>query len=611
MDLKTLLGPAFPYVEPVLGWVVGMDYPEGDAEKCLTGVEVLRATAGQIRIAGGEGDQALNHVLRFAQGPAANAMTAYWRTFTADEPAYVEELARACEKAADQLEKYGLDIDYTQKYIALVLILLAFTLLRAYAFGPVTGGASFWSIGPACTLARMNVRTIAALLLRSIAFMVGVDGATQVWQMAEGDRDSWDADKTLVAAEGGMLTALALMGLGGAITRLGGVRLLDGVVLKGEMTAREQVAAFLSQTVGGVAVQGTVASLLGSIPTLAATGQLNAEALAKAAASGFIGGIDGRAGHTGPRAADGLRLPTLPDPAGLHSDLATAHVGSKLAAHDSSGPGPVSEAGTRLANGDRPDGLPLPSQEGAGFAGEGGRIAAEPDGLVAGEPGTPHPSAPATELSGQGDGRIPSFVPMDPPFGDRLVTPSFGSAIWDDVVRNLPAEEYEAVYRYILSDYKNINGYLRDSEFFEKRLARGASEERISRERAEFPTKIELINRATRHLPLPEAIDVFRTLTMNDDLFTVPVDDLPGTVQRERGFMSTRIGNEAHWAYWKDLNVHLHLRVPEGTPAIYIESMTNGGEYELLLASDRSWFVEDVERVDGILHVYGRVLPDE
>ncbi|MEU7899208.1 hypothetical protein AB0B45_40930 [Nonomuraea sp. NPDC049152] len=317
MDLRSLLGPVFPMVEPVLGWVVGMDYPEGDPDRCVHTSKGLVAAAGQIRDACGEGDETLQRVLRCAQGPAADALSGYWRQFTVDEPAYVEELAKACEEAARQLEGYGLDIDYTQKYIALSLVLLGFFLLRCYALAPATGGASFWAIGPACTIARMNVRTIAKLLLMCIAFMVGLDGTAQTWQMAEGKRTDWDESKTVVAIEGGLLTGLAFAGLGVAITRLAGPGMAKGLVAKADMTAREKVAAFLSQTTAGVATQSSLASVVGSLPMLISSGQLTPLALAKAATSGFVGGIDGRAGYAGPRATGRQRLPRLPDPPNL------------------------------------------------------------------------------------------------------------------------------------------------------------------------------------------------------------------------------------------------------------------------------------------------------
>ncbi|HUR01408.1 MAG TPA: hypothetical protein VM347_02610 [Nonomuraea sp.] len=373
MDLQTLLGPAFPYVEPVLGWVVGLDYPQGDGEQSMAGAADLRTAATKCRTACDEGDETLNRVLAYAKGPAASALSAYWEKFSTDNPGYAEELAKACESAAKRLEAFGLDTDYTQKYIALCLILLAFLLLRSYAFGPATGGASFLSIGPACSMARLNVKTIAKLLLMSIAFMVGLDGGTQLWQFAEGKRDEWDGGKTVAAVEGGLLTGLAFAGLGGLIAKLGGPRLLGGVVLKEEMTARERVAAFLTQTVGGVATQSSLASVIGSVPMLVENGQLTPETLAKAAVAGFVGGIDGRAGYAGPRAADGLHVPRLGEPSGPG--------GTRLADARIPGEAPADQRVPAYHFGADPhDGAGGPSHAGAGglpHEGAGGRAVPE------------------------------------------------------------------------------------------------------------------------------------------------------------------------------------------------------------------------------------------
>ena len=115
MDLQTLLGPAFPYVEPVLGWVVGLDYPRETARRAWRGPPtcVPRPRSAVRRAA--RASETLNHVLAYAKGPAASALSAYWEKFSTDNPGYVEELAKACEDAAKRLEAFGLDTDYTQK----------------------------------------------------------------------------------------------------------------------------------------------------------------------------------------------------------------------------------------------------------------------------------------------------------------------------------------------------------------------------------------------------------------------------------------------------------------------------------------------------------------
>ncbi|NUW37767.1 hypothetical protein HTZ77_41155 [Nonomuraea sp. SMC257] len=312
MDLRSLLGPVFPIVEPFLGWVVGMDYPETDADQCQAQARVLRAAAEQCRTAGPEGDEALRLVLQYASGPAADTLSAYWKRYTTEDPVFLETLAASSEDAADRLERYGLDSDYTQKYIALCLVLLAFVLLRTRALAPLTGGRSLMFQGPACRLARLNVRIVAKMLLLSIAFMTGLDAGVQVWQIAEGKRHSWDGDKTVAALEGGLLTGLAFVALGAGVVRLGGPRMLGGEVLKADMTGRERVAAWLTHTMGGVATQSAVASVIGSLPMLMESGQLTPENLAKALVSGFVGGVDGRAGraeHVPLKSGAGLDLP--------------------------------------------------------------------------------------------------------------------------------------------------------------------------------------------------------------------------------------------------------------------------------------------------------------
>ena len=55
----------------------------------------------------------------------------------------------------------------------------------------------------------------------------------------------------------------------------------------------------------------------------------------------------------------------------------------------------------------------------------------------------------------------------------------------------------------------------------------------------------------------------------------------------------------------------LHLRVPEGTPAFYLDLISRHHENELLLGTGVSWFAEDVVRKDDAWHVYGWVLPRE
>jgi hypothetical protein len=110
--------------------------------------------------------------------------------------------------------------------------------------------------------------------------------------------------------------------------------------------------------------------------------------------------------------------------------------------------------------------------------------------------------------------------------------------------------------------------------------------------------------------PLPHDIDVIRSV--DTDAFSVSMWKLKGTVQSDAAFMSTNLGQEAVFGY----PVVLHLRVPAGTPAIYVDRIsTCPGEQELLLTHGRRWIPTQVEiRKDEYgykkYHVYGRLLPD-
>ncbi|MFI7704584.1 ADP-ribosyltransferase [Nonomuraea sp. NPDC049480] len=195
-------------------------------------------------------------------------------------------------------------------------------------------------------------------------------------------------------------------------------------------------------------------------------------------------------------------------------------------------------------------------------------------------------------------------VPMDAPFGARLVGTSFGDAIWGPVIKTLPDNEVRAVRHYSDHGFRDINDFLRARG---DALPSGWSTVKNYYMNPGLLANIERLNHALSRQPVPETIDVFRAVDLTDDLFTVPMEELPGTVQRDPAFMSTNIGRSAIWSR----EVILHLRVPEGTPALYVDPISeHGGERELLLGTGRSWFAEDVRLKNGRWHVFGWILPE-
>ncbi|MDA0632357.1 NUDIX domain-containing protein [Nonomuraea sp. MCN248] len=193
-------------------------------------------------------------------------------------------------------------------------------------------------------------------------------------------------------------------------------------------------------------------------------------------------------------------------------------------------------------------------------------------------------------------------VPLDAPFGARTVSPSFGEAVWSPVVAELSPAELAAVRGYAGSGHRGINRYLRRAD-----PGRPGSVSLPAPRASRLRARIQALDEVLRRRPVPESIDVFRRLHFRSRPFTVPVEHLPGTVQRDPAFLPTTIGDRAVGGH----AVMLCLRVPAGTPAFYLPLLSGSSGQELLLGSGLSWYVEDVLRKDGRWHVYGWVLPPE
>lgn len=193
-------------------------------------------------------------------------------------------------------------------------------------------------------------------------------------------------------------------------------------------------------------------------------------------------------------------------------------------------------------------------------------------------------------------------APLNAPFGARLVDTAFGEAVWGDVHRNLSPAELSTGQHYIRNGYVDMNHLQRTGE-----LKTRDPTLTVEEQRRQVMEHIEILNDVLHRRPLPVTIDTFRVLNPDPGLFSVPIDELPGTVQRDRGFFSTSIGDKPD----RYGEIILHLRVMAGTPAFYMQLLSGYKEKELLLGSDVSWYVEDVRRKDGQWHVYGWVLPPE
>ncbi|WP_455713159.1 WXG100-like domain-containing protein [Streptosporangium canum] len=398
-----------PIVRPYVGWIVGMDWPVGDEERCFQLSDAYREVAEAVAVLMEDGDDACLNVCKCMDGAASDAFKEYWKTFTTVEPLLLCRLKQGCERAGKQLNAMGLEIEYAKYMILLSLILLGAQITYFVAMAAPSFGRSLSLIPMACRLTQMTVRQIAMRLLRNIALftgvMAGMDGLIQTIQMASGRREDWDWLKTGMSLAGGALAGLTFTGLGVMINKLGGARMASETVERLAMTGREKAAAFLDNSAWGMATQSMMANTAAAVPMLAANGQLSWEMLAKSATAGFLGGTDGHL--ISPTGRHGVN--DMPSPVGHFPEMGN----------------PAAPGGRHGAGGD--PSLP-PALTGNDPAPAGPRPAMAPDDPARVTP--PHPGAADSTVvasilhdTGQPDPVPPSSIGSEVIAGDRTGPP--------------------------------------------------------------------------------------------------------------------------------------------------------------------------------------------
>lgn len=194
------------------------------------------------------------------------------------------------------------------------------------------------------------------------------------------------------------------------------------------------------------------------------------------------------------------------------------------------------------------------------------------------EPENPNgPAEPNPPISDEAFSRLPGQQQLDLASielsdGAKTFTNAegaqYGAEHWNKYTESLPQDELKALYEYTTEppaapSYADFNGALRGSAPITPELQSG----------------INAIDNALAGSPTIEDIIVKRGTGFShwgDD----PAE-LVGDVLTEPGYLSTSLGDAA---FTKTPAV-LHLRVPEGTPALYVEKVSAfaGAERELLL----------------------------
>nr|WP_239092334.1 ADP-ribosyltransferase [Streptomyces sp. SID14478] len=185
-------------------------------------------------------------------------------------------------------------------------------------------------------------------------------------------------------------------------------------------------------------------------------------------------------------------------------------------------------------------------------------------------------------------------------FADDSEAISYGRDHWNDYAKDLPQAEKDALYDYSReggapATYKEMNGYLRGN--------------------ADLGTpdvlhNIEHADKGLAGRPLPEDITVVRGQGVDHLGFKRP-EQMIGEEITDQGYLSTSLGDNGAVGAFADEKAIVHLRVPEGHSAIWMENVSHFGmgERELLLGRGTTYRVTHAFEDGGQWHVYGEVLP--
>ena len=302
-------------------------------------------------------------------------------------------------------------------------------------------------------------------------------------------------------------------------------------------------------------------------------------------------------GHDGPgtHGNDGSHGGGHDNSHGGHADDAAAHADDAAHAGDHGGPGSHVDphgAADDLAHG--ADDATGPGHHG----GDGPGLGPAADDFKY----TPHVSeADFDALSTAEKHRVAASELTDGtvPFADDFDAVQYGRDYWNDYVDNLDPSAQQALRDYTgdsFPSYKDMNGYLRNDPHYGPR--------------PEVLHDISEMDRVMSTRPVPEDVMVVRGTGIGHLDLDSPLEMMGGTFGDE-GYLSTSLGNHPVPSF-AGKDAILHLRVPKGTPALWLEKVSHYGvtEREILLGRGSEYRVTRVF-VDeaGQAQVYGEVLP--
>ncbi|MFI8994629.1 ADP-ribosyltransferase [Streptomyces sp. NPDC053542] len=291
---------------------------------------------------------------------------------------------------------------------------------------------------------------------------------------------------------------------------------------------------------------------------------------------------------------------------GGHADDATTH-GDDASGHgdDTAHPGDHPDPGDHADLGDHPglghDAADAAAHHGTDAPAASGHGGTDVPGSSAGEPFEYKPHVSADEFDQLTDAEKHAVAQAELAHGTNpapSVTDEaglrYGNAYWDDFMDQVPTSSKESLVTYTGSAYHQINGHLRFGDDVPDSITH----------------TIDEMDKVMGARPVPENIMVVRGTGIDHLNLDSPLD-MEGRVFDDKAYTSTALGKKPPPPF-DQKPVYMHLRVPQGTPALWLEHITQvKGERELLLARGSEYKVTRVfmDEADGKWHVYGEVLP--
>ncbi|MFI9595504.1 hypothetical protein [Nonomuraea sp. NPDC052265] len=316
MGFDGFLVPEF--AKPYIGWVVGMDWPEGDETGCFRLADACVIAAHRL-VEGTVADLpgSARRIGKDWDGEAHLAFAAHVDKVAGGQVALA---VKRLVDAAVALNGVGVQIQYAKYMIEVTVWLLIVQLGHLLAAALASGGASLALIPPRLQLARLTVAQIARQCRRNMLLFAGIvtgmDLGIQGTQMLQGRRDDIDVRQLAISAASGAAMG-GLMGLvSGGLSRLATPTLRAGLT-RAEMSTAEKLLAAAHSSLYGQAGQFALTGGITTAGTMLAQGNFSWDLLAKGITSSALGadgqhlasplpsGPDGGPGHGPGTGADG------------------------------------------------------------------------------------------------------------------------------------------------------------------------------------------------------------------------------------------------------------------------------------------------------------------